>query len=166
VKLFIESKNCQDDIETFSTLEKSHGRIEKRECYLVKDITWLDNREDWDGLKCVFAVKRTVESKHKTTQEMSYYISSLEATPEKLLMIVREHWKIESLHWVLDVVFSEDECQVISENAQKVLNVFRKLAILAHRTYLKQVNKRGSVKQNLLQCLVNEKILTDVIKSL
>ncbi|WP_460057664.1 ISAs1 family transposase, partial [Pseudolactococcus yaeyamensis] len=101
-----------------------------------------------------------------TTQEMSYYISSLEATPEKLLMIVREHWKIESLHWVLDVVFSEDECQVISENAQKVLNVFRKLAILAHRTYLKQVNKRVSVKQNLLQCLVNEKILTDVIKSL
>jgi predicted transposase YbfD/YdcC len=166
VKLFIESENCQEEIETFSTLEKSHGRLEKRECYLVKDIEWLDNRELWAGIKSVFAVKRTIETKHKTTQETSYYISSLEATPERMLFIVREHWKIESLHWLLDVVFSEDECQVKSDNAQKVLNVFRKLAIVAHRKYLKQEDKKISVKKNLMQCLMNEMILTEVLKSL
>ncbi|GFH43431.1 hypothetical protein Hs30E_19820 [Lactococcus hodotermopsidis] len=97
---------------------------------------------------------------------MSYYISSLEAKPEKLLGIVREHWKIESLHWLLDVDFSEDECQVESENAQKTLNVFRKLAILAHRTYLKQTNKQRSIKQNFLQCLINENVMLSVLKNL
>ncbi|GFH43430.1 hypothetical protein Hs30E_19810 [Lactococcus hodotermopsidis] len=56
-----------EDIETFSTLEKNHGRIEARKCYLIKDIDWLDNREKWAGLRCVFAVKRTVETKYKTT---------------------------------------------------------------------------------------------------
>ncbi|GAB2021032.1 hypothetical protein RyT2_01050 [Pseudolactococcus yaeyamensis] len=61
------------------------------------------------------------------------------------------------MHWVLDVDFSEDECQVESENAQKTLNVFRKLAILAHRNYL---------KQNILKCLINEDILRSVLKNL
>ncbi|MDR1606089.1 MAG: ISAs1 family transposase [Streptococcaceae bacterium] len=166
IRLFIESENCQEDIETFSTIEKSRGRIEKRDCYLIKDINWLANRDLWAGLRCVFAVKRTVESKGKVTEEMSYYISSLEATPKKLLAIVREHWKIESLHWVLDVVFSEDACQVKSENAQKVLNVFRKLAILAHRTYLKQIGSKISVKKSLLQSLMNEVKLLEVMHNL
>ncbi|GFH43484.1 ISAs1 family transposase [Lactococcus hodotermopsidis] len=166
VKLFIESENCQEDIETFSTLEKSHGRFEKRECYLVKDITWLVEGEKWAGITCVFAVKRTIETKHKTTQETCFYISSLETSPENLLTIVREHWKIESLHWMLDVVFSEDACQLKSDNAQKVLDVFRKLGILAHRTYLKKKNKKKSVKQNLLQCLLNERVLCAVIGNL
>ncbi|GFH42212.1 hypothetical protein Hs30E_07630 [Lactococcus hodotermopsidis] len=67
---------------------------------------------------------------------------------------------------MLDVVFSEDACQLKSDNAQKVLDVFRKLGILAHRTYLKKKNKKKSVKQNLLQCLLNERVLCAVIGNL
>ncbi|WP_460054065.1 hypothetical protein, partial [Pseudolactococcus yaeyamensis] len=56
-----------------------------RKCYLIKDIDWLDNREKWVGLRCVFAIKRTVETKYKITEEMSYYISSLETNLEKII---------------------------------------------------------------------------------
>ncbi|MDR0606284.1 MAG: ISAs1 family transposase, partial [Bacteroidales bacterium] len=63
----------------------------------------------------------------QTTMETSYYISSLDETPEKLLQTVREHWKIESMHWLLDVVFSEDECRLKNYEGQKTLNSFRKL---------------------------------------
>ncbi|GHS94272.1 hypothetical protein AGMMS50276_06560 [Synergistales bacterium] len=67
-------------------------------CYKVHDISWLENRQEWAGLETIFAVEHIVETKHKTTKEMNYYISSLAETPEKLMQITREHWKIESLH--------------------------------------------------------------------
>jgi len=103
--------NC---IEKATTTEKSHGRYEKRICCKVTDISWLDGRESWAGLKAVFAVRRIVTSRGKTTDETSYYITSIGTSPEELLRIVREHWKIESLHWLLDVTFSEDECRILS----------------------------------------------------
>ncbi|MDR3239596.1 MAG: hypothetical protein LBT44_05865, partial [Clostridiales bacterium] len=52
----------------------------------------------------------------------------------------REHWKVESMHWMLDVVFSEDECMILSENGQKTLNIFTKLALFIHKQYVAEPN--------------------------
>ena len=166
VKLFIESKINQGEIETHSSTNYGHGRYEKRDCYKVTTLDWLTSHSDWAGLRTVFAVKRTVKTKHKETEEISFYISSCDETPENLSKIVREHWKIESLHWMLDVVFSEDTCQLQSDNGNEVLNLFRKLALLTHRSYLNAHSKKISVKQNLLQCLVNDKELLNLLQSL
>ncbi|GHU59124.1 putative transposase YncI [Clostridia bacterium] len=152
--------------ETFSTTEKSHGRIETRTCYKFDDIGRLSMKKEWSGLKSVFAVKLITKQKSGTSEEVSYYISSLDETPKKLMTIVREHWKIESLHWLLDVTFSEDECRVISENGLKTLNIFRKLALFLHRRFMECQTKKKSLKGNILGCLINDDLLVRVVASL
>jgi len=166
VVLFINSKINEDSIEKTVTTEKSHGRYEKRICYKVTDIRWLEGRESWAGLKAVFAIRRIVTSKGKTTDETSYYITSNDTTPEELLRIVREHWKIESLHWLLDVTFSEDTCGLVSENGHKTLNIFRKLALMLHKRFISSLPRKISVKANLLNCLMDDCHLCRLIASL
>ena len=158
---------CEETgFEKFSTIEKGHGRIEKRICYKFIDITWLSMHGDWVGLSSVFAVKRITETKYGVSEEVSFYISSLNETPEKLLFIAREHWKIESLHWLLDVVFSEDECRILSENGLKSLNIFRKFALLLHRRFMQSLSKKKSLKSNMLKCLMNDYLLSQVLSFL
>jgi predicted transposase YbfD/YdcC len=116
VSLFINSPINAGSIEKFTASEKNRGRYEKRTCRKVTDISWMEGHDSWTGLKAVFAVRRTVVSKGKTTDEICYYITSADVSAEELLRIVREHWKIESMHWILDVVFSEDKCALVSVN--------------------------------------------------
>lgn len=151
--------------ESFTTLEKGHGRIEKRTCYKFTDISWLSMYNEWCNLKSVFAVKREIENKHGNSEEVSFYISSLDETPEKFLYIVREHWKIESLHWILDVVLSEDECRVLSENGLKTLNIFRKLAAFYHKKFISSQTKKKSIKANMLKCLIDESFLIKIFNN-
>jgi len=117
-------------------------------------------------LKSVFSIRRVTTSKNKTTDETGYYITSSSSTAEELLKITREHWKIESLHWLLDVVFSEDECEILSENGHKTLNILRKLALLIHRQFIAKQPKKCSVKANLLNCLLDEDLLFQVLANL
>lgn len=99
------------NIEIFeSPVEKSHGRVQQRIYTKINDIRWFSNLKDWPGLETIFSIRRITTDKYKTTDETNYYITSSPESPEKLLEITREHWKIESLHWMLDVVFSEDDC--------------------------------------------------------
>ncbi|GHV26403.1 ISAs1 family transposase [Clostridia bacterium] len=118
VDLFFSDPPPDENIEIHTETEKSHGRIEKRICRKTTDIGWLSHHE-WDGLKSVFAVRRIITSKSGTTDEMGYYISSLDAPANELLHISHAHWGIESMHWMLDEDFSEDECMLLSENGQK-----------------------------------------------
>jgi hypothetical protein len=67
---------------------------------------------------------------------------------------------------MLDDVFGEDVCRLISENGHKTLNAFRKLALLIHRQYLKKTGKKSSVKANLLACLINPQLLWEILASL
>ena len=74
-------KDCEYEI--FSTMEKSHGRIEKRTCYVLNEIAFFTNYiAEWKGLKKIFAVKREVEKDGKKTTETSCYLSSKNTTAE------------------------------------------------------------------------------------
>ena len=159
VKIYFDN----EEVESFVTLEKNHGRIEKRICRKMKDVEWLKKRHNWMGLKSVFAVERIIITPKKTSRETSYYISSLEVGEEKFLSVVREHWKIESMHWILDAVFGEDDCDYHSEQAHITINIFRKFAIALHKKYLTKIKSKRSIRQNLLSCLLNDKLLLDVI---
>ena len=156
--------NGEFDSEKASVSEKNRERHEVRTCYVFKDISWLDGIDEWNGLKTIFALQRKVTNDKGTTTEVSFYISSLTSTAEKFLDIVRKHWKIESLHWQLDVVFNEDNCRVISENGQKSLNMFRKNALAIHRNYKEQTKHKKSIKKFMLSCLLNDNSFLDVIK--
>lgn len=166
VELFMKCDINDSQLEKAETIEKNGGRIEKRICIKVNDISWLEQREEWAGLRTVYAVRRVVTTKYGTTDEINYYITSLDEHPAKLLQITREHWKIESMHWMLDVVFSEDECHIMSENGHKTLNILRKLALLIHKQYISKQTKKVSVKGSLLKCLVDQKRICDILESL
>jgi len=166
VELFINDEINSSSIETFETIEKNGGRIEKRICKKVTDISWLEAQSEWVGLQSVFSVRRLITVKGITADETCYYITSLDSGAEELLRISREHWKIESLHWLLDVAFSEDDCEILSENGHKTLNIFRKLALLLHKQYLAAQPKKCSIKANLLNCLLNENLLCSILNNL
>jgi len=166
VSLFIGSKINAENIESHTTIEKNGGRIEKRVCKKVTDIGWLAGKDDWPGLKTVFAVRRITTAKNKTTDETGYYITSSDGTAEDLLRATREHWKIESLHWLMDVVFTEDECEILSENGHKIFNILRKLALMLHKQFLASQTKKISIKANLLNCLLDHDNLSLLIESL
>lgn len=133
-------KDCE--YETYSTLEKSHGRIEKRTCYVLNEVEFFtDYLAAWKGLKKIFAVKREIEKNGKKTTEISCYLSSKNTTAEKLLLYTRNHWQIESMHHILDVTYAEDNCRLQSQRAQENLNIYRKMGISIHKQYLKGKKK-------------------------
>ena len=153
-------KNCEYEI--YKTEEKSHGRIEKRTCYVLNEIAFFtDYLANWKGLKKIFAVVREVEKDNKVTKEISCYLSSKNTTAENLLSYTRKHWEIESMHHILDVTYDEDRCKLLSQRGQENLNIFRKMGISMHKNYLK--NKKQTVKSNMFNCLLNDNLLLEVI---
>ncbi len=81
----------------------------------------LNEWANWPGLTQVGRLWCLRRRKAKTIVDTSYLITSLspeQATPTQLLHLVLGHWGIEnSLHWVQDVTFDEDRCQIRSESA-------------------------------------------------
>jgi len=159
ISFFANPENI-DKTEVYEApVEKRNGRITNRIFYRINDITPFDGIEKFMGIKSIFAVRRIVTTKHGTTDEICYYISSLDSSPESLLKTVRDHWKIESMHWMLDVVFSEDDYVNSSENAHKTLNILRKFALLLHKTFIQEHNLKISLKNSMLNCLTNDDLI-------
>ena len=153
-------KDCE--YETFTTIEKSHGRIEKRTCYVLNELEFFtDYLAEWKGLKKIFAVKREIEKNGEKTVEISCYLSSKNTTAENLLSYTRKHWEIESMHHILDVTYDEDRCKLLTQRAQENVNIFRKMGVSVHKNYLK--NKKQTVKSSMFNCLLNNNLLLEVI---
>lgn len=165
--LFFNDAINNESIETHSETETNGGRHERRICRSTSDIGFLSGH-NWPGLKSIFEVRRIITSKDGTpkSNETSYYISSFETTPDEFLRISRAHWGIESMHWLLDSDFSEDECGLLSDNGQEVFNILRKLALLLHKQYMAKQQKKRSIKSNLLRCLINENALLEILRGL
>jgi len=154
-------KDCE--YETHKTVDKGHGRIEKRTCYVLNDTPYFtDYLADWKGLKKIFAVKRVTLTGEKKSEEISCYLSSKNATAEKLLSYTRNHWQIEAMHHILDVTFDEDRCKLLSKKAHENLNILRKMGISIHKNYLK--SKKQTVKSSMFNCLINELLLLDLLQ--
>lgn len=118
------------DYTQVQTLEKGHGRIERRNYYLFSDLSWYEKRGDWKKLNSVIMVKSRREVIGKeATEETRYYISSL-TDVEKAAKAIRSHWGIENkLHWSLDVLTREDDWASKIDTIAMNLATIRKLSI-------------------------------------
>ena len=120
-------------VNQYQTVGKDHGRIETRQHLWVTDLSWLDRpiRQHWPKLAGVGMVERIREINGKTSTECAFYIGSKGiATAQTFAHAARSHWGIEnSLHWVLDVTFREDDCRVRKGHAPQNLSALRKFAL-------------------------------------
>ena len=113
-------------------IDSGHGRIETRTCQqLLIDKKWLAKAYRWSGLKSIIKVKAQVHDKStgKDTAETRWYISSLDLDAAQALNAARSHWQVESMHWMLDMTFREDESRIRKKQGPLVFNIMRKIAM-------------------------------------
>src|SRR5262249_53931240 len=112
--------------DTYQTVEKDHGRIETRRYLSVAAQDWLPGKEQWRDLTSVGMVVATRDINGVETTAVRYDLSSLEVCATTLAKAVRGHWGVEnSCHWVLDVVFREDDSRVRTGYAAENLGLVR-----------------------------------------
>lgn len=118
-----------------SSVDGDHGRIESREVFATEDIAWLRERHDWKRLRSIVMVVSRRQTAKGEERERRFYISSLPADAAKLAAAIRAHWGVEnSLHWVLDVQFRDDDCRIRKKNAPANFSAVKRAALNALRT--------------------------------
>jgi predicted transposase YbfD/YdcC len=133
VELFAaEQKACgfaDTMISRDTTIDGDDGRIETRTTTVIHDAKWLQERHKWPGLESVVIVESSREIGRKIEQETRYYITSLVMLAVALGPVVRSHWAIEnSLHWVLDMVFRDDESRARTDHAPANFTTIKHMA--------------------------------------
>lgn len=145
------------------TVNKGHGRIEVRRCWVVSDpvaFDYIRHYEGWADLQTIVRVQRERRFADKTERETSYYISSLPPNASVILNAIRSHWGIEnSLHWVLDVVFREDASRIRKDNSSQNIGVLRKIAL----NILKQDPSKGSLKSKRYSAALDDTFLLQLL---
>lgn len=113
------------------TLEKGHGRIERRRCWVVEKTDWLkDLGHNWEGLNSIVLIESSRTIKGVESVEKRTYISSRQGNAEAMMRDIRNHWGIENkLHWCLDVSFREDESRVRKDHAPQNFSVLRRISM-------------------------------------
>jgi predicted transposase YbfD/YdcC len=106
------------------------GRHEIRRIYTATEWNFLeDHKLHWKGLSTIICIESEVTKKEVTSKERRYYISSLQETPEKIVLLIRGHWGIESTHWILDVAFREDNLTARAGNISENLSLIRRISL-------------------------------------
>ncbi len=110
--------------------EKGHGRIEQRSICVCTALDWLPQAATWPALKAIVEVVSEREINGKKTSEIRYYFSSRKGTAKEFAGWIRGHWLIENpLHWVLDVIFKEDDAQARAGFIAENMAFFRRLSM-------------------------------------
>ena len=128
-------------VSRHQTVDGDHGRIETRTYTAIHEVAWLQERHNWPGLRGVVMVESTREIGDKIERETRFYITSLVWLAHALGPVIRGHWAVEnSLHWVMDMIFRDDECRVRTENAPAN---FTTLKHMAHNLIRKAAGKHS-----------------------
>ncbi len=72
-------------------LNKEHGRIETRKCYVSDQLNWLDTKDKWVDLKTIVMIESTREIAGKVSTERRFYITSMEPNARQINQSVRNH---------------------------------------------------------------------------
>lgn len=115
------------------TWNKGHGRIERREAWTINApqvLTHLRHASQFARLTTVMMVRHERRCGAEISVETRYYIASTQTSAAHLLRCKRRHWRIEnSLHWILDIAFREDESRVRKDHGPQNLAILRHIAL-------------------------------------
>jgi predicted transposase YbfD/YdcC len=140
------------------SVEDNHGRREERYVTVLYDPVGLP--ADWPDVAAVVLVGREREVNGVNTSAAHYYLTSHAGTAAELAALIRGHWQIEnSLHWILDVAFREDQSRTQDLNAGANLALLRRVAV----SLLKQVKTKGSIQTRRLMAAWDDDFLLQVL---
>lgn len=150
----------REQLLSYTTINKEHGRGEKRAIYVASISSIPVDVSEWIDLKTVVMIERTRIIKEKTTICQTFYLSNLETTPEVFGEYARKHWGVENdLHWQLDVTFREDHAKIKNETAIVNLHQVRKWAL----HLLKKDETKMSIKRKRKKAHRNNDYLKSII---
>lgn len=142
--------------------EQGHGRIESHQCYVLASTNLDGDFSRWKELKSIVMVENFRLDKGKSVAlEYRYYISSKALSGEQAAMAVREHWGIESMHWVLDVTMNEDACQIYKDHGAENLSCLRHMSL----NILREEPTKLSIVGKQKRCMMNTSMLESVLSA-
>lgn len=152
----------QISLDYYETIDQAHGRREVRRYWTTDAISCLSTKDQWPGLQSVGMVETDRTLAGETTRERRFYILSFPSNARTFGHAVRSHWGIEnSVHWILDVTFREDDSRIRMGHGPENFAVLRHIALnLLHD----ERSFKGSIKTKRLKCGWNDEYLAKVLK--
>ena len=142
------------------TLDDGHGRIDERSYDLTKVPRDFGPAKDWPWVKAIGDTVRIAQhADGRESDEVRYDLSSRYLSGERFGEAVRGHWGIESMHWVLDVNFREDDSRTRERTLGNNLSWLRRFAV----TLLKRHPDKDSLRGKMMSCMLNTDYLTQVL---
>jgi predicted transposase YbfD/YdcC len=146
------------------TTDADHGRVETRGHWITSDIGWLQERHpEWPDLISIGMIEAERQEPGKpATRHTRFYISSIAPDAAEFAHAARQHWGIENaLHWVLDVIYREDECRIRKRNGPANFAIIRHITLnLLQRT---KTTKKKSIRVKRGLAALDESFLQSVL---
>jgi predicted transposase YbfD/YdcC len=150
-----------ETLDVYEMTDQGHGRQEIRRYWTTDTLDKVSTRAQWSDLQAVGMVESERTLAGETTVESRYYILSLPSNARTFGNAVRAHWGIEnSVHWVLDVTFREDESRIRMGHGPENFAILRHIAINLLR---EETSFKGSIKTKRLKCGWNDAYLSKVL---
>jgi predicted transposase YbfD/YdcC len=142
------------------TSELGHGRVDERSYFLTKIPADFALKEEWPWIKAIgYSTRLTTRADGSETDETRFYIASRYLSGKRFSEAVRGHWSIESMHWVLDVNFREDDSRTRERTLGNNLSWLRRFAV----SLLKRHSDKDSLRGKMMRCLMNTDFLAEVL---
>jgi predicted transposase YbfD/YdcC len=145
---------------SYETSESGHGRVDERSYFLTTIPADFALKKEWPWIKAIgYSLRVTRHADGHETDETRYYVLSRYLSGKRFGEAVRGHWGIESMHWVLDVTFREDDSRTRERTLGNNLSWLRRFAV----TLLKRQLVKDSLRGKMMRCMMNTDFLTEVL---
>ena len=161
---YVQDNTLRKGMDHVTIREKNRERVEIRTAYSTTDISWLENRPDWTGLRSIGAIHTEVKTAESKTDTWHYYISSRELTANELLHHARMEWVVETMHWLLDVHFREDFFRALDKNVQQNMNILRKLSLNLIKKYKQTHAPKSALSHIMFDALLDPAFLLRILE--